>query len=87
MISIPQTDRRIKMSNIAVKHNGHDTFVIRNGVKIAKLDRSRQDHPGPVWIALKPGFSVHTTPNADDGTADFFIEFENVKLYGVVLSD
>jgi hypothetical protein len=45
-----------------IEADGHDMFVIWNGVKIAK-----RGHPGTPqagqWVALEPGFKVYSSPN------------------------
>jgi hypothetical protein len=45
-----------------IEADGHDMFVIYNGIKIAK-----RGHPGTPqagrWVSLEPGFKVYSSPN------------------------
>jgi len=53
---------KIKELKIERKGNGHDLFVIADGVKIAK-----RGHPGTpyakAWVSLEPGWTVVDCPD------------------------
>jgi hypothetical protein len=59
---------------IVVEREGHELFVILDGVKIAKRGHPHTPQAGQ-WVALEPGFAVY-----GGGDGDLVIEQNGTRL-------
>jgi hypothetical protein len=58
-------------------HNdGQDTFVVADGVTIAKRGRPRIAHAG-TWISLEPGWTVGFNKNQ----CELLVKYEDVQVH------
>lgn len=51
-------------------YDGHDLFIVRNGIRIAK-----RGHPGTpqakTWVSLEPGFVVYSSRDLSEIIVEF----------------
>jgi hypothetical protein len=61
---------------VSIEREGNDTFVVADGIKIAKLG-----HPGTpqaeTWVSLEPGWTVR---DCDDGES-IEIEYKRHRMH------
>jgi hypothetical protein len=61
---------------LTILNDGEDTFVVANGVTIAKRGRPGTVHAG-TWISLEPGWTV----SFDKGQSELLVKFEDVQVH------
>jgi hypothetical protein len=61
---------------LTILNDGEDTFVVADGVTIAKRGLPGTVHAG-TWISLEPGWTV----SFNKGQSELLVKFEDVQVH------
>jgi hypothetical protein len=61
---------------LTIRNDGEDTFIVADGVTIAKRGRPGTAQAG-TWISLEPGWTV----SFNDDQSQLLVKYEDVRLH------
>jgi hypothetical protein len=61
---------------LTIRNDGEDTFIVADGVAIAKRGRAGTAQAG-AWISLEPGWTV----SFNEDQSQLLVKYEDVRLH------